>query len=469
MENSKNITDTKIGQTVTIGRMKGNINLGAKIYKMTSKELFSEAKESLSGEHRKIGLEASVRIKFGKPISIKITSSKKNGIYKDLYVNVLSDFIPQDKAKSKPITFATIVEQLSKTGNTPYDFNKITVDLDDNVFIPKLSIINELRRCALAEVEKFAISKISRKPKDLQSILEKTKDEKLLDSMRTYAKEKIPSPKEYKIKTSLLLNTLNLDYDYSKLQQVDKLYIPLKYFTNKKYEQILKILSKKSDMFIYMPTIVKGNYKNLFYANVTSAIEKFDIKGFVISNICNIKLLSKLFQNIEKNYRLISNYTFNVFNKYTVLELKKLGVSTFTISPELDKETILDLCSYNYLQKELIVYGKTPVLNMNYCLLGESDKCYPECLARCTNSNKYYLKDRLNLKFRIVPDNIQTVTTIYNSKTTSISPKDFDINFARIDILDEKISEINKIIDTVKKGNKFEGKDFTSGNLNRTI
>src|SRR5699024_4669429 len=134
------------------------------------------------------------------------------------------------------------------------------------------------------------------------------------DSMRTYAKEKIPSPKEYKIKTSLLLNTLNLDYDYSKLQQVDKLYIPLKYFTNKKYEQILKILSKKSDMFIYMPTIVKGNYKNLFYANVTSAIEKFDIKGFVISNICNIKLLSKLFQNIEKNYRLISNYTFNVFN-----------------------------------------------------------------------------------------------------------------------------------------------------------
>ena len=173
MADSKNITDTKIGQTVTIGRMKGNINLGAKIYKMTSKELFSEAKESLYGEHRKIGLEASVKIKYGKPISIKVTSNKKNGIYKDLYVNVLSDFVPQDKAKSKPITFATIVEQLSKTGNTPYEFSKITVDLDDNVFIPKLSIINELRRCALAEVERFAISKITRKPKDLQSILEK--------------------------------------------------------------------------------------------------------------------------------------------------------------------------------------------------------------------------------------------------------------------------------------------------------
>ena len=50
-------------------------------------------------------------------------------------------------------------------------------------------------------------------------------------------------------------------------------------------------------------------------------------------------------------------------------ELKKLDISRFTISPESDKEIISSLCNYNYLQKELIVYGKTPLLNMNYCLL----------------------------------------------------------------------------------------------------
>ena len=47
MENSKNITDTKIGQTVTIGRMKGNINLGAKIYKMTSNYFLKQKKAYL--------------------------------------------------------------------------------------------------------------------------------------------------------------------------------------------------------------------------------------------------------------------------------------------------------------------------------------------------------------------------------------------------------------------------------------
>lgn len=68
-----------------------------------------------------------------------------------------------------------------------------------------------------------------------------------------------------------------------------------------------------------------------------------------------------------------------------------------------------------------------------------------------------------------MPDNIQTVTTLFNSKITSISTNDFSINSARIDILDENINEINKIISVVKSGNRFEGKEYTNGNLNRNV
>ena len=218
-----------------------------------------------------------------------------------------------------------------------------------------------------------------------------------------------------------------------------------------------------------MPTIIKANYKNLFYANSETAVKKYNIKGFVISNICNIRLLNDLFTDLDKYFKLVANYTFNVFNTDTVLELKKLGISKFTISPELDKETVSRLCDYRYLQKELIVYGRIPLLNMNYCLLGETDKCYPTCKAKCTSNCSYYLKDRLNMKFRVLPDTLQNVTTIFNSKTTSISPKDFNIDFARIDILDESIDEINHIINVIKSSNRLEGTEYTNGNLNREI
>ena len=100
---------------------------------------------------------------------------------------------------------------------------------------------------------------------------------------------------------------------------------------------------------------------------------------------------------------------------------------------------------------------------------GETDKCYPDCSTRCQTENKYYLKDRLNMKFPIMPDNLQTVTTIFNSKTTSISPKDFSIDYARIDILNESIEEINNIVNTEKNKERLEGKEYTNGNLSRVI
>lgn len=73
------------------------------------------------------------------------------------------------------------------------------------------------------------------------------------------------------------------------------------------------------------------------------------------------------------------------------------------------------------------------------------------------------------MSFPIMPDNIQTVTTIFNSKITSVSPQDFSTNFARIDILEEDISQINHIVQTVKDGKRLEGKEYTNGNLNREI
>lgn len=465
MSDGKNITKTQIDQTVTIGRMKGNINLGDKIYKMSSKELLTKAQKSYKTENRKIPLTCTVTIKKNEPISILVTSSSKLDVYKKLNISCKLDCLPV-KAKNKPLDENTIIRQLSKTASTPYEFTKINIDLEENLFLPKLSALNELRRTALQKVEDYAISKIHKNIKtDFKDDLSTNPS---LESMRDFAKENINFENKF-TKISLLLNILNTEFDYSKLEDVDNLYIPLNYFNDKKFDNILKTLTKKFNTYIYLPTIKKINYRNLFYNNIKDTVNKYQIKGFVISNIGNLLLLNDLFEDLNKSFNIISNYTLNVYNNNTVLELKKLGVSKFTISPESDKSTISDLCNYNYLQKELIVYGKTPLLNISYCLLGSSNKCYPECKQLCRSNNTYYLKDRLNMKFRILPDNIQTVTTVFNCKTTSISSKDFNINFARIDILDEDIQQINDIILKVKSGNRFEGKDYTNGNLNREI
>lgn len=462
MVSNKNIKGTKVGQTVTIGRMKGNIKLGDKIFKMSSKSQNSIANDSLRFENRKVALNCEVTVKENQPLEINITSANDLDIYKNLNITSTLDVLPVE-AKNRPISKDDIIAQINKTNSTPFNFANIKVNLDDNLFLPKVSSLNELRRTALENVENFAISNIQRISDGIN-----------YNACNENSKNANNSNSD-KNKISVLLNILNDKYDYSSLEGIDIVYIPLKYFVNKKYSNILETLSQKFELYIYLPTIIKANYRNLLSLNIENAIKTYHVKGFVLSNISNLLLLNNVLENCSLNkndFNFIANYTFNIFNNHSVKELKELGFNRFTISPELNKETILDLTSSNteVLASELIVYGKTPLMNMNYCLLGKANKCYPNCDAKCNSCNRYYLKDRLGLNFEVIPDNIQTVTTIYNSKTTSIESTDFvSTNVFRIDIIDESIDDINNIVSVVKSGNRFEGKDFTNGNLNREV
>ena len=460
--NMKNIKFTEVGQTVIIGRMKGNIKLGNSIYKMSSKKLNHIAHESYAKENKKVFLNCQISIKEDMPIRILVTSASNIELYKDLKLDYISEIIPLE-AKTKPIDKNTIISQFSKTSSTPYAFKKLDIDLDYNLFIPKLSTLNDLRRQILDMVEQYAITTMKRN----SSIYEK-KDTNSANTFHDNPLSNSDIPIK-KTKLSLLLNILHKSFDYSKIEDVENVYIPLKYFSMKDYADILHILDNKFNVYIYMPTIVKSNYKNLLSSNIEITLDNYDIKGFVISNICNIKLLKSLFKDINKPLKLITNYTFNVYNTNTIEELKNLGIYRYTISPELNRTIINNLCNCMTLPNELIVYGRTPLLNMNYCLLGETDKCYPTCKQRCITDNIYELKDRLNMNFRILPDNIQTVTTIFNSKITSIYPKEFNIDYARIDILDETIDEINEIIHRVNNNQRFDGSHYTNGNLNKEI
>lgn len=132
---------------------------------------------------------------------------------------------------NRPLDKERILSQLNKTGDSIYEFKNIDIELDENVFLPKISALNELRRNALEQVYNFAIDNIKRKGS-------------LCFDDKSYKKDidhKIIKNREI----SVLLNILHLDFDYSKLENIDNIYIPLKYFSTAKYSEILNILQQK--------------------------------------------------------------------------------------------------------------------------------------------------------------------------------------------------------------------------------
>ena len=225
MDKNRNIKETSIGQTVTIGRMKGNIHLGDNIYKMSSKTLSTLAQNSINGEHRKISLNCKVTIQHNEPLKITVTPTTETAnnldIYSNLNITYNSEIIPEN-AQNRPLEKEKIIAQINKTNDSIFEFSNIDVELDPNIFLPKFSAtLNDLRRKVLESVYDYAISNIKRtcikkvEPDSLNNVVKNS----LNDNTKTI---------------SVLLNILNLDFDYSRLDGFDNIYIPLKYFSIKK-------------------------------------------------------------------------------------------------------------------------------------------------------------------------------------------------------------------------------------------
>ena len=440
-KNGQNIKSSPSNNTITFGRMKGNIKVGDEIYKINSKILLEEAKLSYSKESVKKNLICNLKIKSEEEIFVEVVCPDFNK-----KINFTFNYIPE-LSQNQPLTKEKVISQFNKTLDTPFEFKEFNIDLDDNLFLP-ISVLNEIRRTAIDKIENTIIQ-------DFKRIYKKQINDKI-----DYNKS---NSSHNTTKTSLLLNILNKQLDYTLLNNVDKLYIPLKYFGNKDFTDIITTLCTKYNVYIYMPTILRKKYCEKTKKIIDTSLNIFNLKGAVISHISQINLFK------DANIDIIGNYTLNIFNSHSISALKHLNISTTTISPELDEDGIINVINNSSLPSELIVYGNIPVMTTNYCLLGKSNKCYTDCKHLCLTDSKFYLKDRLEMRFRFIPDNNQTITTIYNSKITSIEYKKFKIDFARIDILDESIDEINKIIDNVKNNKRFEGKDFTNGNLKREI
>ena len=485
MSNNSNLREANSGDTVVIGRMKGNLHLGDKVYKLTDAVKSKKIDEFIQKENKKIPLSAHIIVKKGVPLSLEVTScDKENGNYFSMSAKSVIDILPID-AITNPISEDRIKEQLCKTTNSQFEFKYIKVDLDDNTYVPKISYINQLRRECLEKLEEQAIQRFSRNKKNIvlssinssiNNFAQNNSDKSIIIQNNLCKNNIIQNNSDISVtgsnitnnensKICLLLNELDLDYDYSKISNVDNIYVPLKYFKNKQYEEIIETLARNNNLYIYLPTVLKDNFRNFYFNDIDAIIKKYKIKGLICSNLSCINY----FSNLKGKLDLVANYTFNVFNNYTINELAEIGIKRVVLSPELDESSLKNITNNSIIPTEVLVYGKLVLMNIGYCLLGSSNLCYPRCDMKCKENSKFYLKDRLNMNFRLIPDSIQTISTLYNSKINSISYSNIKPNFVRISILDENIDEINEIIKCVKNDKPFTGSNFTKGNFNKTV
>lgn len=436
MQGNNNIKSANPTQVITVGRIKGKISNGDKVYRTVLDKLNKETVQVSSKENIKRHINAKIVLKENKQLELEIQD-----LWSKTKINKTEEIIVK-KADNTGISKERIKEQLSKTGNTPFEMKDIQVIMDKDIIVP-ISALNSIRRNALESLERELLNSFKRDKKvNLENSI---KIEKRQNENR-------------EVKVSVALNNIKDNIHYYNLNGIDNVYVPFKYFLSN--ERKVEEICKRFKTYLLLPAITKSNYDKLFDSNLKNILSK-DIEGIVISNLSHIEMLKKHEDDI-KSLDIIANYTLNISNNNTIKELKNLKISKYIVPPELDKESIQSL--EGNIEKEIIVYGRTLLMTTEYCTIGTLKKCPAIC-----EKGTYKLKDRMGFEFPIYTDRVNCNNLIYNSKITSISHKGLNADSIRIDILEENEEEIQKIIDTHKNGDRLEGENYTNGNLNREI
>lgn len=414
------------GDIVEIDFIK-NIKPKTPVYKTSDKQLVDNANKSFKEgiENKKINLKCEIFIKVGYKIKFNLEN-----------IEIFSDEIIE-KANNKEAEIDKIIERLSKTGGTPYNFVFYNIFVDKNAFIP-VSVLNNLRRKAIEKYEEYRLDFSAKRiiyPYEDYSYL---KGEKVFNGKITLKVHKNfqldtilenPNISEF-VKEIYTEDFTLLEKYYSKFKTlgINIIYSALGVIRNEEYYVLEKYLSKiNSDIFNKVQISTWGS-KNFFKS-------KFGTKKF----------------NIDTYFNIYNSYSLKFFEKY-------FDAEDITISQEINKfeiKNLLDKSKERNSNVDMIIYGHTRSMLTEYCAMGVLTKdCHKDrrC-SECARSD-YILKDNENREFRLFQD-IFCRTEIRNHITLDLR---------------ENIKEIFELgIDRVRLDFTYENSDMVYSILKECI
>lgn len=224
--------------------------------------------------------KVSIDVKLVARIGHELELSVSDGVN-----NINLKSIVVEKAINSETDEDRIKRQLFKTGDTIYKVSNINIDKDSSVFIP-IKELNELRRKALEILTEKRCYSYSFEEKEVS-----------FDKLSIL-------PSSYK--------TILVDSENDLIESVNKF--------DRVYVSNLEIFNKYSSKYNHIYYSGRGNILNINFKDRN-----------LIHDIC------------KPVNECIADYTFNVYNKYTVYYLLSLGYKSVTISPEVTYEEILRL------------------------------------------------------------------------------------------------------------------------------
>lgn len=396
-KNGKLVNRADRGDKVEL-EIRSMIKVGDEVVKTSDIIQLQTLKDSYTKSHARIKVDLVLDAFINKEMTLMVDDGN-NCIF------VSSDYTVQEALKNST-SKEEIHKQLMKTGNTPYTARNININGDSNVFIP-ISAINDLRRKALDKLSKERIA-------FNQNV-----------RMGTYIKEVLEF-KPDKVKVKALVNT-DEQYQACLKSSVNDIYIKNDQLYNKYKEH---------------------PYTHKVYPRVMNNDEHI-IPNSLVGELGSLK------ENV------ITDFSFNVSNAYTVAFLHSTTNDAVSLSTELSVDQMKILLN-NYKSKfnknpnvEVIVYGKVEAIISRYCplhmhILKKDNNTCNLCHQNC----KYYLRDKFNNDYLI--DNNNCLMTLYDYKQLNMIDNikeiiNIGVCNIRLNFIDEDYKQCLTVLNSIDK------------------
>lgn len=371
------------GEVIAVYIKNGNVKKGDMVYKTNDKALMDLLSKTYEKSSRQMGIYGEFEALESKPMILKL--------WNDMGIKVenIGDIV--QKAQNQPMTEEKIGQQLSKTGNTSFKFIDLRQNIGNNVYI-SVSQLNEFRRKTMEMFE----NEILKHYRNFNAVKLNMTDRK---------RKELRGDKKL---TVLVQNYEQLQKVFAS-DSIVRIYFELKRDIIDNIDEIIEQCQDYGiELFAALPRIER-EYTTQRIAKYMEFLKTKGIDGYLVRTWGQIHSL----KDCKKSIAL--DYSFNIFNFESIDYWEKIGVDTLTISPELNYNEINAIGTEN---SEILGYGYIPLMITHQCPIGNyaGDKTNGKFCKKRNVNEKYYLKDRLGMKFPIFTDCEECISYILNSQ-----------------------------------------------------
>ena len=294
-----------------------------------------------------------------------------------------------ERAKRQGLTEQYLIEQMFKTGGTPYNCIENKAKAEPGLYLPA-SEINELRRKLIAQ---------------LSAEREKAPERRTL---------RIPAPpvnvpaisdpaRIYQVRTAEQLTPelaeLKPDYIYFPAMELAENFEPLRPFIDNGARPVA-----------VMPRVITDDQSREVYAALEKLFD-YGVNEALTGNLGHVFIARQAGMKVRGDFGL------NAFNSYTLRVLQDAGFISATASFELRLAQIKAMAKP--IDTELIIYGRLPLMVSDQCIIRQS-------AGRCNCQTPGQLSDRMGSVFPVVKE-FGCRNVIYNAHKLYLADKRDDL------------------------------------------